>query len=111
MNKAIASTEALNMIKKLKSIHGDLVFQLSSGCCDGTFPLCVPAEGLYISSQSILLDTVNDVPFYIDKTQQDYLKYTQIKINLAKDVGSSFSLENALGYTFTIEYAPLEQKK
>lgn len=108
MDRIIASEEAISMMEQLKATHGDLVFQLSSGCCDGTFPLCVPANDLYISSQSILLDTINDVPFYIDKTQQEYLKYTQIKINLAKDVGSSFSLENALGYTFTIEYVPLQ---
>ena len=108
MDRIIASEEAISMMNQLKETYGDLVFQLSSGCCDGTFPLCVAANGLYISSQSVLLDTINDVPFYIDKTQQEYLKYTQIKINLTKDVGSSFSLENVLGYTFTIEYAPLQ---
>lgn len=32
--------EAAVVIEKLKELHGELVFNQSGGCCDGTAPMC-----------------------------------------------------------------------
>lgn len=31
---------AAEVIEKLKELHGELVFNQSGGCCDGTAPMC-----------------------------------------------------------------------
>ena len=35
-----ATPEALAVIETLKREHGELVFNQSGGCCDGTAPMC-----------------------------------------------------------------------
>src|SRR5690606_4413023 len=35
--------EALELLRKLWTIHGPLMFHQSGGCCDGSSPMCYPA--------------------------------------------------------------------
>jgi uncharacterized protein len=100
MEKLVATAKAIEVIEMLKQKHGNILFQQSSGCCDGTVPMCLEADGHYISSQNVLVGTIADVPYYIDKQQAEYLKYMQIEIDVLNGNGASFSLESALGYSF-----------
>ena len=100
MEKLVATPKALQVIELLKNKHGKLLFQQSSGCCDGTVPMCFQAERHYISSQNILIGEILGVPYYIDKTQAEYLKHMQIIIDIMDGHGASFSLESAEGYGF-----------
>ena len=109
MEKLIATDKAIEIVEMLKKKHGNLLFQQSSGCCEGTVPMCFQADGHYISSQNVLIGHIAGVPYYIDKTQAAYLKHTQILIDVIEGQGASFSLESAEGYAF-IMHSKVMQK-
>lgn len=100
MEKLIATEKAIEVIELLKAKHGNLLFEQSSGCCDGTVPMCYQADGHYISSQLILVGEIAGIPYYIDKNQNDYLKHMQILVDAIDGQGAAFSLESAEGYAF-----------
>lgn len=102
MEKLIATDKAIEVIEVLKAKHGKLLFQQSAGCCDGTVPLCFSADGHYISSQNVLIGTISDVPYYIDKQQASYFSHVQLTVDAIQGMGASFSLESAEGYAFLL---------
>lgn len=103
MEKLVATEKAIEVIELLKAKHGNLVFEQSSGCCDGTVPICFTKDGHYISSQLVLLGEIADVPYYIDKHQSEYLKHMQVLVDVMEGQGASFSLESAEGYAFLMK--------
>lgn len=109
MEKLIATDKAIEVIELLKKKHGNLLFQQSSGCCDGTVPMCFQADGHYISSQNVLVGDIAGVPYYIDKQQNDYLKHMQIIVDVMAGQGASFSLESAEGFAFIMHSKVLNQ--
>lgn len=111
MEKLIATEKALELIELLKQKHGKLLFEQSSGCCDGTVPMCYVADGHYISSQLILVGEIAGVPYYIDKTQNAYLKHMQIIVDVTEGAGASFSLESVEGYGFIMRSVELADKR
>lgn len=84
----------------LKAKHGELLFEQSAGCCDGTVPMCYKAEGHYISSQLVQVGHITDVPYYVEKAQLKYMEHMQSEIDVLEGHGASFSLESAEGYGF-----------
>lgn len=108
MEKLIATEKAVEVIELLKAKHGKLVFEQSSGCCDGTVPMCFQADGHYISSQLVLIGEIADVPYYIDKHQAEYLKHMQVVVDVMEGRGSSFSLESAEGFAFLMKSAVID---
>ena len=40
IRRVIVTPEAIKIIEMLKEKHGELVFNQSGGCCDGTAPMC-----------------------------------------------------------------------
>lgn len=100
MEKLIATEKAVEVIELLKAKHGNLVFEQSSGCCDGTVPMCFRADGHYISSQLVLIGEIAGVPYYIDKHRAEYLKHMQVVVDVMEGRGASFSLESAEGFAF-----------
>ena len=108
MEKLIATKKAMEVIELLKAKHGNLVFEQSSGCCDGTVPMCFQADGHYISSQLVLIGEIAGVPYYIDKHQAEYLKHMQILVDVMEGRGASFSLESAEGFAFLLKSSVME---
>lgn len=100
MEKLIATDKAIKVVEMLKAKHGNLLFQQSAGCCDGTVPMCFHADGHYISSQNVHMGDIASVPYYIDKVQYHYLKHMQIEVDVMAGHGASFSLESVEGYAF-----------
>jgi uncharacterized protein len=100
--KITATENAIQVIEILKLKHGNILFEQTSGCCDGTVPLCLKADGHYISSQLVIVGHIADVPYYMEKRQLRYLEPMQIEIDVMDGPGASFSLESAEGYCFRI---------
>lgn len=97
------SPEAALVIEKLKEEHGELVFNQSGGCCDGTAPMCYEKSDFYVPSRNVLLGQICGVDFYIDHEQNEYFKHSQIIVDVKEEkgaFGNSFSLEIDLGYQF-----------
>ena len=99
--KITATENAIQVVEMLKLKHGNILFEQTSGCCDGTVPLCLKADGHYISSQLVIVGHIAGVPYYMEKRQLRYLEHIQIEIDVMDGPGASFSLESAEGYGFT----------
>src|SRR5699024_2570712 len=88
VEKVTATVAALELIDKLKTIHGPLMFHQSGGCCDGSSPMCYPR------------DEFSETPFYMSKDQYEYWKHTQLISDVVDGRGGMFSLEGTEGKRF-----------
>lgn len=103
VQRLVATPEALHVIEKLKKEHGELVFNQSGGCCDGTAPMCYEKKDFHVPSRNIKMGDVGGCEFYIDKDQFEYFRYSQIILDVKEEsaaFGNSFSLEIDMGYQF-----------
>ena len=94
---------AIKVIEKLKKEHGELVFNQSGGCCDGTAPMCYEKGDFYVPSRNVKMGEICGCEFFIDKDQFEYFKHSFITIDVKEEkaaFGNSFSLEIDLGYQF-----------
>jgi uncharacterized protein (DUF779 family) len=101
--RILATDKALELIEKLRRIHGPLMFHQSGGCCDGSQPMCF-AEGEFKTGNSdVCLGEVAGCKFYMAADQFEYWKHTQLTLDVTPGRGSSFSLEIPLGVRFYIQ--------
>lgn len=100
VEKVVAAEATIELIEKLKAIHGDLMFHQSGGCCDGSSPMCYPRGEFRIGESDVLLGEIGDTPFYMSKDQYEYWKHTQLIIDVVDGRGGMFSLEGPEGKRF-----------
>ena len=103
MKRLDATPKAIEVIQKLKEIHGELVFNQSGGCCDGTAPMCYEKSDFYVPSRNVKMGEICGCEFFIDKDQFEYFKHSHITVDVREEksaFGNSFSLEIDLGYQF-----------
>ena len=94
---------AAAVIERLKEEHGELVFNQSGGCCDGTAPMCYEKGDCYVPSRNVKLGEICGCEFFIDKDQFEYFKHSFITVDVREEksaFGNSFSLEIDIGYQF-----------
>ena len=94
---------AAEVIEKLKELHGELVFNQSGGCCDGTAPMCYEKGDFHVPSRNVKMGEICGCEFFIDKDQFEYFKHSFITVDVKEEkaaFGNSFSLEIDLGYQF-----------
>lgn len=101
--RVIVSESATALIEKLKKLHGTLMFHQSGGCCDGSQPMCFEEGEFRLGGSDVCLGEVEGCKFYMSADQFEYMKYTQLLLNVTPGRGSSFSLEIPLGVRFFIE--------
>ena len=133
MNKAYAglpsrieTTEAANdLLRKLTSIHGPLMFHQSGGCCDGSAPMCYLKGEFKVGGADVLLGELEIdglaevIQVWISLEQFEYWSHTHITIDVVPGRGGGFSLETPEGLRFIIrsrlftdeESAALDGKK
>ncbi|HUO53455.1 MAG TPA: DUF779 domain-containing protein [Rhodoblastus sp.] len=95
-----ATPETLSWIARLKEKYGPLLFYQSSGCCEGSAPICSPAEGYWLGHEDVFLGEIGGCPFYIRANQFEYWRHTQLIIDVVKGGGEGFSLEGPEGVSF-----------
>ena len=105
----VATTEATDeLLRKLTSIHGPLMFHQSGGCCDGSAPMCYPAGEFRVGGQDVLLGELevtgleSPISIWISLEQFEYWKHTHITIDSVPGRGGGFSLETPEGMRFII---------
>ena len=91
---------AAELMRRLKAIHGDLMFHQLGGCCDGSAPMCYPKGEFRVGRQDVLLGRIEGCPFYIGAAQYEYWAHTQLTIDVVPGRGSGFSLEAPEGVRF-----------
>jgi len=99
----LATAAALDLIERLRGLHGPLMFHQSGGCCDGSQPMCFTLGEFKTGASDVLLGNVDDCPFYMGADQFEYWKHTQLILDVTPGRGSSFSLEIPLGVRFYIQ--------
>jgi len=94
--------KAAEVVRKLKEEYGDVIFHQSGGCCDGTAPMLIEKEDMYLDDSDILLGQLEGVNYYMSEDMYDIWKYTHITVDVTEGRGSTFSLEIPLGLRFII---------
>ncbi|XSG81659.1 MAG: DUF779 domain-containing protein [Methyloligella sp. ZOD6] len=100
VDRVTATDKALDLIETLKKKHGPLMFHQSGGCCDGSAPMCYPADEFKTGGNDVYLGEIGGAPVYIDGDQFNYWKHTQLIIDVVPGRGSGFSLEAPEGLRF-----------
>ena len=98
--QVLATDNALDLIGKLRTKHGELMFHQSGGCCDGSSPMCYPRGEFLVGDSDVLLGQIGDTPFYMSRCQFEYWKHTQLIIGVVPGRGGMFSLEGPEGMRF-----------
>jgi uncharacterized protein len=98
---------AADLLRRLVSLHGPVMFHQSGGCCDGSAPMCYPAGEFRIGVSDVPLgklevEGIDDVPVWMSGPQFEYWKHTHLTIDVVPGRGSGFSLEAPEGVRFLI---------
>jgi len=100
VERVLITEAAAKMVDKLRTLHGDLLFHQSGGCCDGSAPMCYPSGEFRVGAQDVFLGVIAGTPFYIGAAQFEYWKHTQLTIDVVPGRGAGFSLEAPEGVRF-----------
>ena len=101
MSETVIVTEAArNLIARLKTRYGSLMFVQSGGCCDGSSPVCLKEGELLLGPNDLLLGEIAGCPFYIDREQYERWRRPQFLIDVSRGEGDTFSLEGPEGVHF-----------
>jgi uncharacterized protein (DUF779 family) len=105
--RADLTPAAADLLRRLVSLHGPVMFHQSGGCCDGSAPMCYPAGEFKIGGSDVRLgdievEGIEDVPVWMSGQQFEYWKHTHLTIDVVPGRGSGFSLEAPEGVRFLI---------
>jgi len=100
--QVLATGSAVELIRKLRAQHGELMFHQSGGCCDGSSPMCFPIGEFMTGDSDVQLGEIDGAPFYMSKSQFEYWKHTQLILDVVPGRGGMFSLEGSHGVRFLI---------
>jgi uncharacterized protein (DUF779 family) len=98
---------AADLLRRLVSLHGPVMFHQSGGCCDGSAPMCYPAGEFKTGVSDVRLGSlevegIDEVPVWMSGPQFEYWKHTHLTIDVVPGRGSGFSLEAPEGVRFLI---------
>ncbi|MFM2280332.1 MAG: hypothetical protein RLZZ444_2563 [Pseudomonadota bacterium] len=97
-----ATPAALDLIREIQRDHPDILFHQSGGCCDGSSPMCYPADDFIIGDRDVLLGHIGGVPFYIGAAQYEVWKQSELLIDVVAGRGGMFSLDNGREKRFLV---------
>lgn len=92
--------EAAALVRRLRAVHGDLLFHQSGGCCDGSSPMCYPKGEFRVGAQDVFLGTIEGCDFYMGRAQFEYWAHTKLTIDVVAGRGGGFSVEAPEGVRF-----------
>lgn len=92
--RVLATDAALDFIAEIRRDYPDILFHQSGGCCDGSSPMCYPADDYIVGDNDVKLGEIGGVPVYISASQFEVWKHTQLIIDVVPGRGGMFSLDN-----------------
>lgn len=103
MDARVEATEAaLALIRRLRAMHGPLMFHQSGGCCDGSAPMCYPAGEFRVGARDVHLGDLDGCPYYMGGDQFARWSHTRLILDVVPGRGAGFSLEAPEGVRFLI---------
>lgn len=100
--RVLFTSEATDLVVRLKAENGPLIFHLSGGCCEGSAPMCFRQSDFRPGARDVLIGAVQGCPFYVGASQFQYWAYSEITVGLTEGGGDSFSLEAPEGVRFIV---------
>ena len=93
--KRVNATDAAKaFIAEIRADHPEILFHQSGGCCDGSSPMCYPADDFNVGESDVKLGEIDGVPVYISASQFEAWKHTQLILDVVPGRGGMFSLDN-----------------
>lgn len=86
--RVLATDAALDFIAEIRRDHPDILFHQSGGCCDGSSPMCYPADDYIVGDNDVKLGEIGGVPVYISASQFEVWKHTQLIIDVVPGRGA-----------------------
>jgi uncharacterized protein len=99
-DRVVFTDRALELLRQLRAQHGELIFHLSGGCCEGSAPMCFRAADFRVGQQDVLLGVIDGCPFHVAVAHFRYVARCQLCIDVVDGGGDSFSLEAVDGVRF-----------
>ncbi|GAA2635315.1 DUF779 domain-containing protein [Streptomyces vastus] len=102
------TSAAAELLRRLRAVHGPLMFHQSGGCCDGSAPMCYPEGEFRTGDSDVLLASLTvegvdePVSFWMSKSQYEVWSHTRLIVDVVEGRGSGFSLEAPEGVRFLI---------
>lgn len=99
---------AAELLRRLREVHGPLMFHQSGGCCDGSAPMCFPAGEFRTGGSDVLLAELDvagvgePVTFWMSRSQYEVWAHTRLIVDVVEGRGSGFSLEAPEGVRFLV---------
>ncbi|MEV8457788.1 DUF779 domain-containing protein [Streptomyces sp. NPDC052095] len=99
---------AEELLRRLRELHGPLMFHQSGGCCDGSAPMCYLDGEFRTGGSDVLVASLDvagvaeRVPFWMSRSQYELWSHTRLIVDVVPGRGSGFSLEAPEGVRFLI---------
>jgi uncharacterized protein (DUF779 family) len=106
--RVAVTPEAADLLRRLREMHGPLMFHQSGGCCDGSSPMCFPVGEFRTGDSDVLLGELvvgelpETVPVWMSASQFQLWRHTHLTIDVVPGRGAGFSLEAPEGVRFLI---------
>lgn len=100
--RVTATEAALDLIADIRKDYPEILFHQSGGCCDGSSPMCYPADDFIVGDRDVLLGHIGGAPFYISASQFEAWKNTELIIDVVPGRGGMFSLDNGRERRFLV---------
>lgn len=94
VEKVVVTKAALALLEEIRAEHGDVVFKISAGCCDGTGPMCFREADVMIGVNDIKLGDADNAGIWAAPSIADLWKNSQLILDAGPGTGAGFSLDN-----------------
>ena len=94
VEKVVVTEAALTLLEEIRAEHGDVVFKISAGCCDGTGPMCFREADVMIGVNDIKLGDADKAGIWAAPSIADLWKNSQMILDAGPGSGAWFSLDN-----------------
>jgi uncharacterized protein (DUF779 family) len=92
--RVVATEAARALLAEIRRDHPKLLIHQSGGCCDGSSPMCYPADEFLVGDHDVKLGEIDGVPVYIGAAQFQLWRHTQLILDVVPGRGGMFSLDN-----------------
>jgi uncharacterized protein (DUF779 family) len=102
VERVVVTADAAAVVERLKAMHGPLMFHQSGGCCDGSSPMCYPANEFKVGGVDVYLGSISGCDFWMWADQYEFFAASQLIIDVVPGRGGGFSLEAPEGVRFLL---------
>lgn len=93
-DEVVATQAALDLLAQLRAEFGEIVFQMSAGCCDGSGPMCYRAGEAFVGDRDVKLGEVDGAVIWAAPSIAGLWENSQMILDASPGSGNGFSLDN-----------------